>query len=201
MLVCIRLLRRAFNCVANRLFIICTNRPARPRTPPVAAWHPPFLLEYPFYKLLSTRPHLTMQHCGRISWFPDLMARQTYSSCASTYPCLEYSGPSIFQLHSAIPSTCLMSWIHSNINVVVCSKSFLFTLSLHIFFKHSFSVVIRSISKIPTKFCVHVNRCGTSRFLFLGGASISGHRHADCIARAQHIWSSSVINSGKCNAL
>lgn len=150
---------------------------------------------------MHQRPRQFCTHLARVP-FDRASATASPAPCiCACYPCLEYSGPSIFQLHSAIPSTCLISCIHSSINVVVCSRSLRFTLSLQIFFKHSFSVVMRRMRSMPTKFCVHVKRCGTKRFLFLGGASISGQRQADCIARAQHIWSSSVISSGKCSAL
>jgi hypothetical protein len=70
-----------------------------------------------------------------------------------------------------------------------------------IFSRHSLSVVVRSIKNTLLNFRVHVERCGTKRFLFFGGASISGHRHDDSIARAQQILSSAVIILGKCNAL
>lgn len=51
------------------------------------------------------------------------------------------------------------------------------------------------------KFCVQANKCGTRRFLFLGGAIAIGHRQADLIASAQQLASSVVMSSGKCNAL
>lgn len=111
------------------------------------------------------------------------------------------SGTRIFQLHDAIPSICLTSAIHSSRYWTVSINSVWSIDERQISARIVLMVVIRRMSKIPMKFCVHANKYGTSLLRVLGGASAIGHMRVLLMHNAASCFSSSVVSSGQWSTL